>query len=154
MAVPKRKVSKARRDKRRSSVWKLQLPGMTKCPKCGAELTQRKDDAPESVQNRLDDYEKRSVIAKTAFLLKTHTVEAKTPFFNPFCAPPPPWAVKDAPDRTLRPSGRRTGAEKAESGKGAADVENPSPPPARRASNCGVIQIFKLIYLVRRYRKH
>ena len=35
MAVPKRKVSKARRDKRRSSVWKLQLPGMTKCPKCG-----------------------------------------------------------------------------------------------------------------------
>ena len=60
MAVPKRKVSKARRDKRRSSVWKLQLPGMTKCPKCGAELTQRKDDAPESVQNRLDVYEKQT----------------------------------------------------------------------------------------------
>ena len=35
MAVPKRKVSKARRDKRRSSTWKLELPGMTKCPKCG-----------------------------------------------------------------------------------------------------------------------
>lgn len=35
MAVPKRKVSKARRDKRRSNVWKLELPGMTKCPKCG-----------------------------------------------------------------------------------------------------------------------
>ncbi|HAN20665.1 MAG: 50S ribosomal protein L32 [Clostridiales bacterium GWF2_36_10] len=35
MAVPKRKTSKARRDKRRSSVWKLELPGMTKCPKCG-----------------------------------------------------------------------------------------------------------------------
>ena len=35
MAVPKKKVSKARRDKRRSSVWKLDLPGMTKCPKCG-----------------------------------------------------------------------------------------------------------------------
>lgn len=35
MAVPKRKVSKARRDKRRSSVWKLDLPGMVKCPKCG-----------------------------------------------------------------------------------------------------------------------
>ena len=34
MAVPKRKVSKARRDKRRST-WKLSLPGMTKCPKCG-----------------------------------------------------------------------------------------------------------------------
>lgn len=35
MAVPKRKTSKSRRDKRRSSVWKLELPGMTKCPKCG-----------------------------------------------------------------------------------------------------------------------
>ncbi len=36
MAVPKGKVSKARRDKRRSSVWKLEAPGVTKCPKCGA----------------------------------------------------------------------------------------------------------------------
>ena len=37
MAVPKRKTSKARRDKRRNSHWKLSLPGMTKCPKCGAD---------------------------------------------------------------------------------------------------------------------
>ena len=36
MAVPKGKVSKARRDKRRSSVWKLEVPGLVKCPKCGA----------------------------------------------------------------------------------------------------------------------
>lgn len=35
MAVPKRKVSKARRDKRRNSHWKLSLPSMSKCPKCG-----------------------------------------------------------------------------------------------------------------------
>ncbi|MBO6053304.1 MAG: 50S ribosomal protein L32 [Clostridia bacterium] len=35
MAVPKRKVSKARRDKRRSSHWKLDMPGMVKCPHCG-----------------------------------------------------------------------------------------------------------------------
>ena len=35
MAVPKRKVSKARRDKRRSNNWRLVLPGMVKCPKCG-----------------------------------------------------------------------------------------------------------------------
>ena len=34
MAVPKRKVSKARRDKRRAN-WKLALPGMVKCPKYG-----------------------------------------------------------------------------------------------------------------------
>lgn len=35
MAVPKRKVSKARRDKRRSSHWKLEVPGLVKC-ECGA----------------------------------------------------------------------------------------------------------------------
>lgn len=35
MAVPKRKVSKARRDKRRSSHWKIDMPGMVKCPHCG-----------------------------------------------------------------------------------------------------------------------
>lgn len=35
MAVPKRKVSKARRDKRRSTVWKLEAPSLMKCPKCG-----------------------------------------------------------------------------------------------------------------------
>ena len=35
MAVPKCKVSKARRDKRRSNVWKLDMPGLSKCPKCG-----------------------------------------------------------------------------------------------------------------------
>ena len=36
MAVPKGKVSKARRDKRRSSHWKLAAPNLVVCPKCGA----------------------------------------------------------------------------------------------------------------------
>jgi len=36
MAVPKRKVSRQRRDKRRSSHWKLTAPGIVKCPNCGA----------------------------------------------------------------------------------------------------------------------
>ena len=35
MAVPKRRVSKARRDKRRSSVWKLDPPTLVKCSNCG-----------------------------------------------------------------------------------------------------------------------
>ena len=35
MAVPKRKHSQARRDKRRSNVWKLDAPALMKCPKCG-----------------------------------------------------------------------------------------------------------------------
>lgn len=34
MAVPKRKVSKSRRDKRRSSVWKLGAPTLVECPEC------------------------------------------------------------------------------------------------------------------------
>ena len=33
MAVPKRKTSKSRRDKRRAN-WKLAVPGMVKCPNC------------------------------------------------------------------------------------------------------------------------
>ena len=36
MAVPKGKVSKARRDKRRSSHWKLDAPVLVARPKCGA----------------------------------------------------------------------------------------------------------------------
>ena len=35
MAVPKGKVSKARKNSRRSANWKLSLPGIVKCPKCG-----------------------------------------------------------------------------------------------------------------------
>ena len=35
MAVPKRRVSKARRDKRRSNVWKLDAPELVKCSQCG-----------------------------------------------------------------------------------------------------------------------
>ncbi|MBR2671390.1 MAG: 50S ribosomal protein L32 [Oscillospiraceae bacterium] len=36
MAVPKRRTSKARRDRRRSSVWKLETPSFSTCPQCGA----------------------------------------------------------------------------------------------------------------------
>ena len=35
MAVPKRKVSKARRDKRRNNVWKMEVPSLVKCSQCG-----------------------------------------------------------------------------------------------------------------------
>lgn len=40
MAVPKKKVSKARRDKRRSNNSKLDMPSMMKCsnPECGAMI--------------------------------------------------------------------------------------------------------------------
>ncbi len=35
MAVPKRKTSKARRNKRRAN-WKVSMPGMTECSQCGS----------------------------------------------------------------------------------------------------------------------
>ena len=35
MAVPKGKVSRQRRDKRRSSVWKLTAPQLVACLNCG-----------------------------------------------------------------------------------------------------------------------
>lgn len=35
MAVPKRKTSKARKNKRRSNVWKLEAPALVKCSHCG-----------------------------------------------------------------------------------------------------------------------
>lgn len=35
MAVPKRKVSSARRDKRRATNFKLTAPNLAKCSKCG-----------------------------------------------------------------------------------------------------------------------
>ncbi len=41
MAVPKRKVSKARRDKRRAN-WKLTVPGVVACPQCGAMRLQHR----------------------------------------------------------------------------------------------------------------
>ncbi|MFQ9053578.1 MAG: 50S ribosomal protein L32 [Oscillospiraceae bacterium] len=45
MAVPKGKVSKQRRNKRRSSVWKLAAPGLVACPKRGA-ASGRSQNAP------------------------------------------------------------------------------------------------------------
>ena len=35
MAVPKRKHSQARKNKRRSNVWKIDAPDLMKCPNCG-----------------------------------------------------------------------------------------------------------------------
>lgn len=34
MAVPKIKVSRARRDKRRASNWKISTPSIVECPHC------------------------------------------------------------------------------------------------------------------------
>lgn len=58
MAVPKRKTSKARKDKRRSNVWKLPTPAFSKCTQCG-ELK-----APHKVCLNCGYYKGREVISK------------------------------------------------------------------------------------------
>lgn len=60
MAVPKRKVSRQRRDKRRSSVWKLEAPGLVECPQC-KELKM-----PHRVCGNCGYYNGKEVIKKEA----------------------------------------------------------------------------------------
>jgi large subunit ribosomal protein L32 len=60
MAVPKRKTSKARRDKRRSNVWKLDAPAFSKCSNCGG-LT-----SPHKVCKTCGFYKGVEVIKKEA----------------------------------------------------------------------------------------
>lgn len=60
MAVPKRKVSRARRDKRRSSVWKLEPPTLVKCPQCGELKT------PHIVCGSCGFYNGKEIIKKGA----------------------------------------------------------------------------------------
>ena len=57
MAVPKRKTSKARKNKRRSNVWKLSMPAFSRCTQCG-ELK-----APHQVCANCGYYKGRQVVA-------------------------------------------------------------------------------------------
>ena len=56
MAVPARRISKTRRDKRRSNVWKLDTPTLVTCPKCG------EFKRPHRVCLACGDYKGREVI--------------------------------------------------------------------------------------------
>lgn len=59
MAVPKRKTSKARRDKRRAT-YKLVVPGMIQCPKCQAFIM------PHNICGECGYYNGKEVIKKEA----------------------------------------------------------------------------------------
>jgi len=51
--VPKRKTSKARKNSRRSNVWKLEVPALSRCGKCGSfKLIHRVCDACGYYRNR------------------------------------------------------------------------------------------------------
>lgn len=58
--APKRKHSAARRDKRRSNVWKLEAPTLVKCPNCGEYKR------PHRVCPECGFYKGREVIKKEA----------------------------------------------------------------------------------------
>ena len=60
MAVPKRKVSSARQNKRRSNVWKMEAPALVKCPKCGEYKV------PHIVCKACGFYDGRDVLKKEA----------------------------------------------------------------------------------------
>lgn len=56
MAVPKRKTSKARKNTRRSAVWKLTTPALVECPKCHELI------APHKVCPACGNYKGKEVI--------------------------------------------------------------------------------------------
>ena len=56
MAVPKRKSSKARRDSRKAN-WKLTVPNLAKCSKCGEPVM------PHRVCKNCGSYNNKEVIA-------------------------------------------------------------------------------------------
>jgi len=60
MAVPKRKHSQARKNKRRSNVWKLSAPAFSKCTQCGELKT------PHRVCGSCGYYNGREVIKMEA----------------------------------------------------------------------------------------
>ncbi|NLB81095.1 MAG: 50S ribosomal protein L32 [Clostridiaceae bacterium] len=59
MAVPKRRVSKQRRDSRRAN-WKLALPGLVSCPQC------HEFKMPHRVCGACGYYKGREVVKKEA----------------------------------------------------------------------------------------
>ena len=59
-AVPKCKVSKARRDKRRGSNWKLAAPSVAVCSKCGEPVM------PHRACKACGNYNGRQVLAAKA----------------------------------------------------------------------------------------
>ena len=56
MICPKKKTSKARRDKRRAQTWKIAMPNLVSCSKCG-ELVQS-----HRVCKACGNYDQREII--------------------------------------------------------------------------------------------
>lgn len=70
MAVPKRKMSKARRDSRRAN-WKLTVPGLVECPQC------HEMKMPHRVCPECGYYNGKQVIVK-----EQYSCSFKSPYLN------------------------------------------------------------------------
>ena len=57
MAVPARRTSKAKKNSRRSSVWKMDAPTLVKCSNCGTLMV------PHRVCKNCGKYNKKEIIA-------------------------------------------------------------------------------------------
>ena len=79
MAVPKCKVSSARRDKRRGSNWKLSAPSVAVCPKCGEPVQ------PHRACKACGTYNGRQVLAAKADSGRKHERKAYLPSSFPLC---------------------------------------------------------------------
>ena len=60
MAVPKRRLSKCRRDRRRAN-WKLEVPGYVACPQCHEPMM------PHRVCPTCGSYKGEQVVSKNAY---------------------------------------------------------------------------------------
>ena len=76
MAVPKRKVSKARRDKRRSNVWKLGAPALAECPQCKTLKAPHKACPECGYVNPELSVKDGKIVAKAAVAAKTEEPKA------------------------------------------------------------------------------
>ena len=55
MAVPKGRVSKSKRDKRKAQSWKIATPNLVKCSKCGETVTVTKLGGEGALKRRIMD---------------------------------------------------------------------------------------------------
>ena len=78
MAVPKRKTSKARRDKRKSANMKMKAPGLSICPQC------HEPKLPHRVCPNCNYYDGRNVVERVTDCYRKN--EAVSRSDTAFCA--------------------------------------------------------------------
>ena len=76
MAVPKGRVSKSKRDKRKAQSWKIATPNLVKCSKCGELM------APHQVCKACGAYNKKTIIKVDEFWMSKSKAAEMLPFLR------------------------------------------------------------------------